>query len=84
MRHVASVRIPAVGPVAFWYGRARQGGWCAGLRLREGNFLGTKVVGGRFFLLAIRHPRRHVLPMHLAALDEAGNLVAKGRSPFGC
>jgi transcriptional regulator with XRE-family HTH domain len=169
VRHAASVHIPAVGPVAFWYGRARQGGWCAGLRLRNGDWLGTNaahflhlgpggrsvgmgggevpgcfatqqqmhtaakrryaptgfecgqgeidarrvgelwqiryglitapgavkvrdrvsgrstnVVGRRFFLLAIRHPRRHVLPMHLVATDKAGNVVANGRSAFGC
>lgn len=169
VRHVASVHIPAVGPVAFWYGRAQQGGWCAGLRLRNGDWLGTSaahflqlgpgsrsigmgggevpgcfatqkqmhtaakrryaptgfecgqneidarrvgelwqlryglitapgavkvrdrvsgrstdVVGGRFFLLAIRHPRRHLLLMHLAAYDKHGDLVANGRSAFGC
>lgn len=166
VRHVASVHIPAVGPIAYWYGRARQGGWCAGLRLSNGDWLGfsplaerlrrrlglhggavvpgcfatqaqihntanrryaptgfeceqdeidarkvgelwqirygvitapgavtvrdrlsgrsTAVVGGRFFLLAIRHPRRHILTMHLVAYDRHGNVVAKGRSAFGC
>lgn len=38
---VGSVEIPKVGPVAFWYGRAAQGGWCAGLRLQDGDWLGT-------------------------------------------
>jgi len=156
VRNVASVQIPAVGPVAFWYGRAQQGGWCAGLRLKNGPWLGTprspwggevpgcfatqkqmhtaakrryaptgfecgqdeidargvgelwqlryglitapgavkvrdrlsgrstNVISGRFFLLAIRHPRRHLLPMHLAAYDKNGKLVANGRSAFGC
>jgi hypothetical protein len=162
VRHVASVHIPGVGPVAYWYGRAREGGWCAGLRVSDawigftrdqglgrrlglagtvpGCFAtqeqmyhaakhryvptgfdcaqdvidarsvgelwqirygvitapgavtvrdrlsgrGTNVVGGRFFLLAIRHPRRHVLAMHLVAYDKYGNVVANGRSAFGC
>ena len=169
VRHVVSVEIPAVGPVAFWYGRARQGGWCAALRLRNGDWLGTPeahflhlgpggqsigmgggvvpgcfatqkqmhdvakrryaptgfecqqdeidarsvgelwqiryglvtapgvvkvrdrlsgrstdVVGGRFFVLAIRHPRRHVLTMHLVGYDKNGTVVANGRSGFGC
>lgn len=38
---VASVDIPKVGQVAFWYGRTSQGGWCAGLRLNGGAWLGT-------------------------------------------
>ena len=41
VRDVGSVEIPKVGPVAFWYGRTTQGGWCAGLRLRGGDWLGT-------------------------------------------
>lgn len=162
VRHVASVHIPAVGPVAFWYGRARRGGWCAGLRVsgdwigytrsrRLGRRLGlagvvpgcfaireqmratakrrpvstgfecegdvidyrgagelwqirfglvlapgavevrdrlsgrsTAVIDGRFFALAIRHPRRHTVTMRLAAYDGHGHGVAKSRSAFGC
>lgn len=171
VRHVASVQIPAVGPIAFWYGRAKQGGWCEALRLSNGAWLGysparrlhlgpggrivvrggavvpgclatqeqmhdafkhrhryrptgfecsqaevdvrsvgelwqiryglitapgavkvsdrlsgrsTVVVGGRFFILAIRHPRRHLLTMHLVAHGKDGNVVASGRSAFGC
>jgi len=38
---VGSVEIPKVGPVAFWFGRTAQGGWCAGLRLEGGDWLGT-------------------------------------------
>lgn len=38
---VSSVEIPKVGPVSFWYGRTSQGGWCAGLRLQSGEWLGT-------------------------------------------
>ncbi len=41
VKKVASVHIPKVGPVAFWYGRANKGGWCAALRLRNGDWLGT-------------------------------------------
>ena len=41
VRRVASVDLPTVGPVAFWYGRTKQGGWCAGLRLQGGQWLGT-------------------------------------------
>lgn len=168
IRKATSVHIPKVGPVAFWAGRADKGGWCGGLRLSNGDWLGTeqahflhlgpggrsigmgggtvpgcfatekqmheagqghaptgfecaqneidarsvgqlwqiryglisapgavnvrdlrsgsstKVVGGRFFLLAIRHPRRHVLTMQLVAYDRAGSVVARGRSGFGC
>jgi hypothetical protein len=164
----ATVHIPKVGPVAFWYARADRGGWCGALRLSNGDWLGTEqahflhlgpggrsiglgggtvpgcfatekqmhkagqghaptgfecvqneidarsigelwqiryglinapgavkvsdlrsgksttVVGGRFFLLAIRHPRRHVLTMRLAAYDRAGNVVARGPGGFGC
>src|SRR3954469_1247539 len=38
---VASVDVPHVGAVAFWYGRAAEGGWCAALRLPTGAWLGT-------------------------------------------
>lgn len=169
VRKVASVDIPHVGPVAFWYGRATKGGWCAALRLSNGDWLGTpeahflhlgpggrsigmgggvvpgcfateqqmheakqghaptgfdcvdgvidarsvgelweiryglvtapgavkvrdlnsgkstRVIDGTFFLLAIRHPRRHLLPLHLIAYDKAGNVVANGgRVAYGC
>jgi hypothetical protein len=46
---VASVDLPKAGPVAFWYGRSTEGGWCAGLRLASGEWLGTgknKLDGG--------------------------------------
>jgi hypothetical protein len=46
---VASVDLPKAGPVAFWYGRSAEGGWCAGLRLASGEWLGTgknKLDGG--------------------------------------
>jgi hypothetical protein len=46
---VASVDVPRVGSVAFWYGRAAEGGWCAALRLPSGDWLGTgkaKLDGG--------------------------------------
>lgn len=169
VKKVASVHIPKVGPVAFWYGHAKQGGWCAGLRLSNGDWLGTdeghylhlgnggrsigtsggvvpgcfpslkamhkfakhlyvpngfaclqnvidarsvgelwqiryglitapgavivrdvlsgkstNVIDGNFFMLAIRHPPRHVLTMHLMAYDKGRNVVANGRSAFGC
>lgn len=41
LKQVGSVDIPKVGPIAFWYGPAHQGGWCAGLRLSDGSWLGT-------------------------------------------
>lgn len=169
VKKVASVDIPKVGPVAFWYARAKQGGWCAGLRLRNGDWLGTpeahllrlgpggrsigsgggvvpgcfptekqkaaagqgptptrfeciqaevdarsvgelwqiryglvtapgavtvrdltsgqstNVVGGNFFLLAIRHPPRRLLRLHLIAYDKAGKVIANGRRvAYGC
>jgi hypothetical protein len=37
----ASVEIPTVGRVAFWYGRTAQGGWCGALRLPSGSWIGT-------------------------------------------
>jgi hypothetical protein len=49
VREVGGVEIPRVGSVAFWYGRAAEGGWCAALRLPSGDWLGTgkdKVDGG--------------------------------------
>jgi hypothetical protein len=166
---VASVHIPKVGPIAFWFARAKQGGWCAALRLSNGDWLGTpaahflhlgpggrsigmgggtvggcfptekqlgaagqgppstgfecvqnevdarsvgelwqirygmvtapgavtvrdlasgkstEVVGGHFFLLAIRHPPRRLLRLHLAAYNKTGKAVANGsRVAFGC
>jgi hypothetical protein len=41
VEEVGSVEVPRVGVVAFWYGRTSQGGWCAGLRLEGGDWLGT-------------------------------------------
>jgi hypothetical protein len=41
VEHVGSVDIPKAGTVALWYGRTEQGGWCAGLRLESGEWLGT-------------------------------------------
>jgi hypothetical protein len=41
VKRVGSVDIPEVGAVALWYGRTVQGGWCAGLRLEGGAWLGT-------------------------------------------
>jgi hypothetical protein len=37
----ASVEIPTVGRVGFWYGRTAQGGWCGALRLPSGAWIGT-------------------------------------------
>jgi hypothetical protein len=37
----ATVEIPKVGAVAFWYGRSQQGGWCGALRLPSGAWVGT-------------------------------------------
>jgi hypothetical protein len=41
VRQVASVDIPKVGPVALWHAVTKQGGWCLGLRLPDGHWLGT-------------------------------------------
>lgn len=41
VKRVATVEIPKVGPVAFWHADTKQGGWCAGLRLSNGAWLGT-------------------------------------------
>ena len=41
VKQVGSVNIPKVGPVAFWYAPTEQGGWCAGLRLPNGDWLGV-------------------------------------------
>ena len=40
VKNVGSVDIPKVGPVAYWYAKTEQGGWCAGLRLPNGDWLG--------------------------------------------
>jgi hypothetical protein len=41
VRMAASVRIPGVGPVRFWYALTTGQGWCGALRLPDGNWLGT-------------------------------------------
>lgn len=40
VKQVASVDIPKVGPVALWHAETKQGGWCLGLRLTDGSWLG--------------------------------------------
>jgi hypothetical protein len=37
----ATVEIPKVGAVSFWYGRSKEGGWCGALRLPSGAWVGT-------------------------------------------
>ncbi len=37
----ATIRIPHVGPVQFWFGRTRTHGWCGALRLPSGDWVGT-------------------------------------------
>jgi hypothetical protein len=37
----ATMRIPHVGPVQFWFGRTRTHGWCGALRLPSGDWVGT-------------------------------------------
>jgi hypothetical protein len=41
VRRVASVRIPHVGDVQFWFARTRTHGWCGGLRLPSRQWLAT-------------------------------------------
>jgi hypothetical protein len=41
VRRAASVSIPEVGAVGFWYAETTRGGWCGALRLPDGNWLGT-------------------------------------------
>lgn len=41
VRRVATVRIPHVGPVQYWYARTRTHGWCGALRLPGGDWLAT-------------------------------------------
>jgi hypothetical protein len=43
VRDLGSVDIPSVGPVALWHARTKQGGYCLGLRLPNGDWLGTGV-----------------------------------------
>ena len=40
VKQVASVDIPKVGPVSLWHADTEQGGWCLGLRLSNGDWLG--------------------------------------------
>jgi hypothetical protein len=40
VKEVTSVNIPKVGPVALWHAVTKQGGWCLGLRLPDGSWLG--------------------------------------------
>ena len=42
VRRVATVRIPHVGPIQYWYARTRTHGWCGALRLPGGDWLGTE------------------------------------------
>lgn len=42
VKQVASIEIPKVGPVALWHAVTTQGGWCLGLRLSDGDWLGTE------------------------------------------
>ncbi|HEY2787933.1 MAG TPA: hypothetical protein VGI72_00690 [Gaiellales bacterium] len=37
----ATMRVPRVGPVQFWFGRTRTHGWCGALRLPAGDWVGT-------------------------------------------
>jgi hypothetical protein len=46
VKQVASVEIPKVGPVALWHALTKQGGWCLGLRLSNGSWLGTPPQAG--------------------------------------
>lgn len=46
VKQVASVEIPKVGPVAVWHAVTKQGGWCLGLRLGDGSWLGTPPQAG--------------------------------------
>jgi hypothetical protein len=46
VKEVASVNIPKVGPVALWHAVTKQGGWCLGLRLSNGDWLGEQPESG--------------------------------------
>jgi hypothetical protein len=41
VRRAATVHIPHVGPVQYWFARTRTHGWCGALRLPGGDWLGT-------------------------------------------
>jgi hypothetical protein len=41
----AVLSIPRYGNVEFWYGDAKQGGWCGAIRLPNGKWAGTKESG---------------------------------------
>lgn len=46
VKQVASVEIPKVGAVALWHAVTKRGGYCLGLRLANGDWLGTPVPAG--------------------------------------
>lgn len=46
VKQIASVEIPKVGPVALWHANTKQGGWCLGLRLTNGDWLGVPAKNG--------------------------------------
>lgn len=46
VKQVATVEIPKVGPVALWHADTSKGGFCLGLRLSNGDWLGTPVPAG--------------------------------------
>jgi hypothetical protein len=46
VKQVASVEIPKVGPVALWHAVTKQGGFCLGLRLSNGDWLGVPPPAG--------------------------------------
>lgn len=37
----ATINVPEVGAVGFWYGTSKQGGWCGALRLPSGGWVGA-------------------------------------------
>jgi hypothetical protein len=41
VEQVESVEIPKLGPIAVWHADTKEGGWCLGLRLSDGSWLGT-------------------------------------------
>lgn len=46
VKQVATVDIPKVGPVALWHADTKEGGFCLGLRLSNGAWLGTPPQAG--------------------------------------
>jgi hypothetical protein len=42
VHRAATIRIPHVGAVQYWYARTRTHGWCGALRLPDGVWLGTR------------------------------------------